>query len=142
VSCPPPAGSSTRCRLERSEQRPEETQLPLGKADVPPRGRLRNAPHGLAHLQYAVLVLLGLVGLAIRRRKLLSDWRLWITAIYLSILHLIFHIEARYSLPARPSLMIYSAIGACGLAAWFSHRVSAEHSGHGGRDRHTEAGVC
>ena len=86
-----------------------------GTGDAPPPGRWYGAIHLLARAQYAVLVILGLIGLIIRRRHLVHDWPLWIAAVYLSVTHLVFPVEGRYTLPARPTLMIYAAVGALGL---------------------------
>ena len=36
---------------------------------------------------------------------------LWIPAIYLAILHMVFHVEGRYTLPARATLLLYPAEG-------------------------------
>ena len=66
----------------------------------------------MAQLQYVVVVILGLIGIAVRRRQLLGDWPLWLVAADLTPTHLGFPVEARYTLPARPMLTIYSAVGA------------------------------
>ena len=71
--------------------------------------------HRLAELQYVLLTLLGLIGLLSRRRRLLADWPVWIGAVYLTSIHLVFNVEGRFTLPARPALMIYSAAGALAL---------------------------
>lgn len=68
--------------------------------------------HRLAQLQYLLLVVAGLIGLAARRRQLLDDWPLWLVAADLTLTHLIFPVEARFTLPPRPMLMIYAAVGA------------------------------
>jgi hypothetical protein len=81
-----------------------------------------------SQVQYAVLVLLGLIGFAIRRRQFLRDWPLWIAAGYLSVLHMVFSIEARYTLPARPMLMVYSAAGMCGLVSLVQRKALSETS--------------
>ncbi len=62
-----------------------------------------------------MLVLIGAVG---SRGTLLRNWPLWVVAVYLSLLHVIFNVEGRYSVPARPALMVFAAIGAiaCGRA--------------------------
>jgi 4-amino-4-deoxy-L-arabinose transferase-like glycosyltransferase len=99
-----------------------------GTADAPPLGRSTNVAHRLAQLQYAALVLLGLIGVVIRRRRLLRDWPLWITAAYLSTVHLVFHVEGRYTLPARPPLMIYSAVAAVALASFLHRRFRTDRS--------------
>jgi len=58
-----------------------------------------------------------LIGAAVsrRRRTLLRDWPLSMLAVYLTLLHLIFHIEGRYSVEARPLLIVFAAIGAVAL---------------------------
>jgi hypothetical protein len=68
--------------------------------------------HRLAQLQYVVLVVLGLVGIAIRRRQLLRDWPLWLVGVDLTVTHLVFPVESRYTVPARPALMIYASAAA------------------------------
>lgn len=82
-----------------------------GTADSQLVGKSSNLAHRLAQLQYALVVLLGVLGVLIRRRRLLDDWPLWISAAYLTLIHLVAHVEIRYTLPARPMLMIYSAVG-------------------------------
>ncbi len=72
----------------------------------------------LGWAQYLILIALGLVGAAAsrHRRTLLRDWPLWVVAVYLSLLHLVFHVEGRYSVEARPMLIVVAAMGmfACG----------------------------
>lgn len=62
-------------------------------------------------LQAWIMLLLAIGGLFIKRRDLLKDWTLWLLPLYITFIHLIFHVEARYSLPARPFILIYSAVG-------------------------------
>jgi 4-amino-4-deoxy-L-arabinose transferase-like glycosyltransferase len=81
--------------------------------------------NAIGWIQYALLIGLGLIGAAVsrQRRTLLRYWPLWIIALYLSLEHLVFHIEGRYSLEARPLLIVFSAIGAVACArAIRSHR--------------------
>jgi Dolichyl-phosphate-mannose-protein mannosyltransferase len=72
----------------------------------------------LGWAQYLILLVLGLIGAAVSRHHhtLLRDWPLWILAVSVSLLHLVFHIEGRYSVEARPMLIVFAAIGAvaCG----------------------------
>jgi hypothetical protein len=70
----------------------------------------------LAQLQYLLLVIAGLVGIFVRRR-LLDDWPLWVVAAVLTVAHLVFNVEARFTLPARPMLMIYASIGVITLGS-------------------------
>jgi hypothetical protein len=85
-----------------------------------PVRRLASVLHGLAYLQYATLVALGLVGVVIRRRRLPSDWPLLLAPVYLTLLHLYFYADGAYTLETRPALMVYSSVGllAAFSAAW------------------------
>jgi 4-amino-4-deoxy-L-arabinose transferase-like glycosyltransferase len=94
-----------------------------GTADSPPSGRRSTTFHRAGQLQYGVLFLLLVIGLVIRRRQLLRDWPLWVAAAYLTLIHLVAHIEGRYTLPARPPLLVYAAVGACAIGAWVSRRL-------------------
>ncbi len=87
-----------------------------GTADAPPHGRHSTLAHRAGQGQFAILVALGVAGLWVRRRRLWADWPLWIIAVYLTGLHLVFPIEGRYTLPARPALLVYAAVAL--LAAW------------------------
>ncbi len=78
---------------------------------------LGTVSHRIAELQYAALTLLILIGVVVRRRRLLADWPLWIGAVYLTLIHLIFNVEGRFTLPARPALMVYAAAGAVALTS-------------------------
>src|SRR5205823_3927526 len=94
-------------------------------ADSPLPGRHHDLEHTLAKLQYALLVVLIAGGLIVRRRRLLSDWPLWITAAYLTLVHLVFHVEDRYTLPARPALFVYAAVAVTAAVAWLRQRATA-----------------
>jgi 4-amino-4-deoxy-L-arabinose transferase-like glycosyltransferase len=86
-------------------------------ADQDPPASASTAWRRVAQLQYVLLVVAGLIGLAVRRRQLLDDWPLWLVAACLTLTQLIFHVEARYTLPARPMLMVYAAVGALTVGA-------------------------
>jgi 4-amino-4-deoxy-L-arabinose transferase-like glycosyltransferase len=64
------------------------------------------------------------LGFWIARRRLLDDWPFWILPLYLTLLHLVFHVEARYTVPSRPFLLVYCAIGV--RALWETHMGSKE----------------
>jgi 4-amino-4-deoxy-L-arabinose transferase-like glycosyltransferase len=72
--------------------------------------------HRLAVVQYVILLALMLIGAVASRRELLRNWPLWVVAAYVSILHLIAGEEGRYSVEARPALLVFAAIGA--VACW------------------------
>jgi 4-amino-4-deoxy-L-arabinose transferase-like glycosyltransferase len=92
-------------------------------ADFPPNEH-RAFIHLLGWIQYLILIALGLIGVVTTRRTFLRNWQLWVVAVYLSVLHLIFNVEGRYSVPARPALLVFAAIGA--IACW---RAVAPHLG-------------
>jgi hypothetical protein len=92
-------------------------------ADPYPVGRSWSSfVHHLAQLQYALLALLTVAGIALRRRTLSREWPIWLPAVYLTILHLITDGEPRYSLPARPVLLVYAGIAAYAAAIRFGPR--------------------
>ncbi len=70
--------------------------------------------------QYVGLFLLVLAGMFIRRRRLLREWPLWLAVPYFTLLHLISHVESRYSLTARPALIVYAAIAVSALLGRFT----------------------
>lgn len=73
---------------------------------------LWSVPPGLAPLANidAALMLGALAGLVIAARERKAHWPLWVLPVYLSFFHLIFHVEARYSLPARPLLLVFTGL--------------------------------
>jgi Dolichyl-phosphate-mannose-protein mannosyltransferase len=80
-------------------------------ADETPPAGTGGLWHRLAQVQWVLLVVLGLVGLIVRRRRLLAEWPMWLVAAELTLSHLFFPVEARYTLLARPPLMVYAAVG-------------------------------
>jgi 4-amino-4-deoxy-L-arabinose transferase-like glycosyltransferase len=93
-------------------------EIYLWQPIVFPPARGRAVVDALGWAQYLILVVLGLIGATVSRRRhtLLRAWPLWGLAVYLTLLHLVFHIEGRYSVEARPVLIIFAAIG--GVAVW------------------------
>lgn len=71
--------------------------------------------HPLIVAQYALICLLALVGFWFHRRSLHDSWPLWIVPVYITLVHLVFHVESRYSLPARPFLFVYAGLGFASL---------------------------
>lgn len=66
--------------------------------------------HRFIQVHYVVFAGLVLAGLYLWRRSLLEQWPLWILAVYLTVLHSVFHVEARYTLEARAPLLIYAGL--------------------------------
>lgn len=100
-------------------------------------GPTAGTPHGqpwttsaqrTAWLQYWMLAALVSAGLVLRRRSLRADWPLWLPALYITAIHTVIHIESRYSLPARPGLIVIGAAAAATLytkAAFREPRLAA-----------------
>jgi hypothetical protein len=88
--------------------------------------RGKGAGRRLVQLQYGIFLLLALIGLAMRRRRLLGDWPLWLPAVYLTGVHLIVGVvDGRYTLTVRPALMVYCSIGALALWSWLRRHLLA-----------------
>lgn len=66
--------------------------------------------HRFFQLWHVFLIAFTLIGLSLCRRSLLQQAALWMVPLYLTALHFIFHVEARFTLPARPFLWIYVAV--------------------------------
>jgi 4-amino-4-deoxy-L-arabinose transferase-like glycosyltransferase len=66
--------------------------------------------HLFVQALHVALALLVLGGCYIARGKLIAQWPLWIVPLYLVMMHLIFHVEPRYSLPGRPFLLVYAGV--------------------------------
>jgi 4-amino-4-deoxy-L-arabinose transferase-like glycosyltransferase len=105
---------------------PERIAYLWSVSDFPP-DRGFTVLHRIGQAQYAALVLLGIAGLVVFLRS--ADLRRWLApltvfALYLTCVHLVFPVEARYSFPARPVLLVLPAVAL--IAAW--RRVRAEDS--------------
>jgi 4-amino-4-deoxy-L-arabinose transferase-like glycosyltransferase len=88
-----------------------------GTADQYPSGRSWSTlAAAIGWLQYVALVLLVAIGVVTRRRSLVHEWPLWIAVPYFTLLHLVSHVESRYSLTARPALLVYAGIATTVLA--------------------------
>jgi 4-amino-4-deoxy-L-arabinose transferase-like glycosyltransferase len=103
---------------------PKRVVYSWATADVSPPPSAGTLWHRLAQLQYAFLVVAGLLGVFARRRHLLDEWPLWFIGVYLTLAHLVFHVEARYTLPARPMLMVYAAAGTLIVTGWLRRRIA------------------
>lgn len=80
-------------------------------ADLAPIEIYNGFYHRLAQIHYLLITFLTLLGLFLRRNFLKTDWILLAPAIYITLIHIVFHIEPRYSIPARPFLLIFASVG-------------------------------
>jgi hypothetical protein len=92
-----------------------------GTADAPESASEYASWHLVAQVQYAILFVLMVVGLYAARRRwsgrfLRTASPLLLIAVYETLLHLVFSVDARYTIPARPALLLLSAAGA--VCAW------------------------
>lgn len=71
----------------------------------------RGIPHRVVQVMHVVLVGLVGIGLFATRGRWREHAHLLILPVYLTGLHLVFHVEARYTVPARPFLFIFAAVG-------------------------------
>jgi hypothetical protein len=82
-----------------------------GPVDATPREqRWTTSARLLGLLQYWLLAALAVAAVFLRRRRLLRDWPLWLPAAYLTAVHMVIHVESRYTLPARPGLIVLAAL--------------------------------
>jgi hypothetical protein len=85
-----------------------------------------NFLHRIGQVQYLAFIALGFLGILLSWRKLFSHWLLLMIPIFLTLLHCIFHEEPRYTIPARPFILIYCAIA----AVWLWNRFVKKQGGN------------
>jgi len=85
--------------------------------DVSPWAAEGGKFHRLVQIQWLVLALLIVASAVLRRHHLLADWPLWITPVYITALHWVFHGEPRHTTPTRPVLFVYAGVALIALAA-------------------------
>jgi 4-amino-4-deoxy-L-arabinose transferase-like glycosyltransferase len=80
---------------------------------------LMSTAHQFDQLEFDVLAVLMLLGLAIGLRRLkLRAWPLLLFPLYVTCVHLVFDVEPRYTLPPRPLLLIFAGLGLVWLVDW------------------------
>lgn len=84
-------------------------------ADFAPEG---NA-HRLGQIQFVAFFALAIIGLLVSWKNLFNHWLILLFPVYLTLMHCIFHTEPRYTIPARPFILIYCAIGLVWLWNYF-----------------------
>jgi 4-amino-4-deoxy-L-arabinose transferase-like glycosyltransferase len=67
--------------------------------------------HRVAQVQYVILVPLILIGIWTERTRLGAQVLFWWPAVFVTGLHLYYHVEPRYTFAARTLLLVYAAIG-------------------------------
>lgn len=65
----------------------------------------------IPELQGWLLLIFSIVGFYSIRKTALQYWYLWFLPAYLTMIHLVFHVESRYSLPLHVYLMILGSVG-------------------------------
>jgi 4-amino-4-deoxy-L-arabinose transferase-like glycosyltransferase len=83
-----------------------------GTADFPPPNRgYTTAIHRLAVAQWALILALAAVGLVIAIGAIGTRiWPLLLFPAYTTLVHLVFNVEARFTIPARPFLFVFAGI--------------------------------
>ena len=71
---------------------------------------------------FAAVTLLTVAGVILSRKTLPGQWSLWVFPVYLTLLHFVFHVETRYSFPARPFLLVYAGVAIAWLVDMASIR--------------------
>lgn len=71
-----------------------------------------DSTHRLVQFQFVIFAFLILVGIIIQRKLIFRQYLLWLVPLYIILIHTIFHVESRYSIPAKPFLLIYAGIAA------------------------------
>jgi 4-amino-4-deoxy-L-arabinose transferase-like glycosyltransferase len=66
--------------------------------------------HRLVQLLHIAIVILVAFGCYLMRGAIVRHWPLWIIPLYLVLLHLVFHVEPRYSFPGRPFMLVFAAV--------------------------------
>lgn len=74
--------------------------------------------HRMLQLLHVTFVVLILSGFYLMRRELARLWPLLIIPVYLTLIHLVFHVEPRYSFPGRPFLLVFAAVAVVRLAVF------------------------
>lgn len=64
--------------------------------------------HHFSQVDYVVVFLFVFAGVVMNRKKLMSQWPLWIVPVYITMIHLVYNVEPRYTMPARPFLFLYA----------------------------------
>ncbi len=72
--------------------------------------------HKITYIYFAITTLLTIAGVILCKKSLSDHWLLWLFPVYLTLLHLVFHVEIRYSFPARPFLLVYAGAAISWLA--------------------------
>lgn len=66
--------------------------------------------HRCVQFFHVMLFALILVGAYLCRSNFTGQWAVWLLAVYQTLLHLVFHVEARFTLEARLFLIIYAGV--------------------------------
>jgi 4-amino-4-deoxy-L-arabinose transferase-like glycosyltransferase len=98
-----------------------------GTADYPPVGRsFSTAVHRLAVVQYALILVLALAGILLSAMagRVRDMWPLLLFPAYTTFVHLVFNVEARFTIPDRPFLIVFAGIALVRLAELLAGRFT------------------
>lgn len=105
---------------------PSRVEHLWGTADFPPPGRSYSGLlHRVALVQYAWILMMTVVGMVLTavNRRLRDVWPLLLVPVYTTVVHLVFNVAARFTVPDRPSLIVFAAVGVVWLAGLAARRL-------------------
>jgi len=70
--------------------------------------RYSMAYHRFSQIDYVLVFLAVFIGVVMNRKQLVAQWPLWIVPVYITAIHLVYNVEPRYTMPARPFLFLYA----------------------------------
>lgn len=82
--------------------------------------------HRAIQFEWVLIVVIIGAGIIMHFRSLGSTWPLWGLAMYFTTIHMLFFSEPRYTIPARPLLMVYIFLLFEKLASYCSRNVSVK----------------
>lgn len=79
--------------------------------------------HRFLQIYHVLLIGLILLGCFLTRKSLVAQALLWMFIIYQSLLHVVYHMEARYTLEARLFLLIYAGVSIVAIARYVRQKT-------------------
>lgn len=79
--------------------------------------------HQILQLYHVLLMGLALLGCFLMRKSLVTQALLWLFFLYQTALHIVYHVEARYTLEARLFITIYAGIAVVSAVAYLQKKL-------------------